>query len=522
MEEKQKGSLSNEQENAEDGGYIEEEDVKIRKGTGVFYNPMQKFTRTLTVRVINAYLRGRPHLENPSILECMSATGLRGIRYCKEIEGRKHVVLNDFSQDVCRTIMENCRLNGINAELDETCASGEGSTIEVRNMDCRVLMYKNPASFDVIDLDPFGTCAPYIESCFEAIKDGGLLCVTSTDAKVLCDKPPESPYKYYGVLSCNGPASHEIAVRTVLSYASRIASKFGKRVTPLISLSIDFFIRVFLLVERDGNGSKEVALDNSMYFLCSCQKAYEQKMLERETPTKYRHSKLVTGGECGLCGRRMCIYGPFWNGAMQDKEFIRTVLASIDQAHVEDRTRGNKENLLKSEQVDRRMHGMLSMVEEEENTFLYYKLSGISSILSLPSPPLVKIISVLLTNGYKVSQTHCKSNSIKTDAPIEVVYKVVIEYFGHDNAKNREIYEKFLKKISGSGEERGRGVPKRGADQFQYVRHIYRRATEVSEERGVKFDYELTKDAKFICSKRYLKFQDASGLNWGPMKRGSH
>ena len=35
--------------------------------------------------------------------------------------------------------------------------------------------------YDVIDLDPYGTVAPFIDSAVQAVADGGLLCITSTD-----------------------------------------------------------------------------------------------------------------------------------------------------------------------------------------------------------------------------------------------------------------------------------------------------------------------------------------------------
>lgn len=40
-------------------------------------------------------------------------------------------------------------------------------------------------NFDVIDLDPYGTAAPFIDAAVQAVADGGLLCVTCTDLAVL-------------------------------------------------------------------------------------------------------------------------------------------------------------------------------------------------------------------------------------------------------------------------------------------------------------------------------------------------
>lgn len=51
----------------------------------------------------------------------------------------------------------------------------------------RSVMYQHREnkSFDVIDLDPYGTAAPFIDAAVQSVSDGGLLCVTCTDLAVL-------------------------------------------------------------------------------------------------------------------------------------------------------------------------------------------------------------------------------------------------------------------------------------------------------------------------------------------------
>lgn len=50
------------------------------------------------------------------------------------------------------------------------------------------LIYNHRAEADrveVIDLDPYGTAAPFIDSSIQGVQDGGLVCVTCTDLAVL-------------------------------------------------------------------------------------------------------------------------------------------------------------------------------------------------------------------------------------------------------------------------------------------------------------------------------------------------
>ena len=53
---------------------------------------------------------------------------------------------------------------------------------------CSALMYNHRAEgsrVDVVDLDPYGTAAPFIDAAVQSVNDSGLLCVTCTDLSVL-------------------------------------------------------------------------------------------------------------------------------------------------------------------------------------------------------------------------------------------------------------------------------------------------------------------------------------------------
>jgi tRNA (guanine26-N2/guanine27-N2)-dimethyltransferase len=41
------------------------------------------------------------------------------------------------------------------------------------------------ARVDVVDLDPYGSAAPFIDAAVQCVKDEGLLCITCTDLSVL-------------------------------------------------------------------------------------------------------------------------------------------------------------------------------------------------------------------------------------------------------------------------------------------------------------------------------------------------
>lgn len=82
--------------------------------------------------------------------------------------------------------------------------------LELMGKWCSALMYNHRAEgsrVDVVDLDPYGTAAPFIDAAVQSVNDSGLLCVTCTDLSVLATTNyPEKWWVYvtshtFGVLT---------------------------------------------------------------------------------------------------------------------------------------------------------------------------------------------------------------------------------------------------------------------------------------------------------------------------------
>lgn len=72
-------------------------------------------------------------------------------------------------------------------------------------------------NINVIDLDPYGSAAPFLDTAVQTISNGGLLCITCTDMAVLCASYPETCYAKYASIPMKGDNSHE-AVRVRLYF----------------------------------------------------------------------------------------------------------------------------------------------------------------------------------------------------------------------------------------------------------------------------------------------------------------
>ena len=194
----------------------------------VFYNPVQEFNRDLTTAVLQNFIDQRTEERTEedggvAILEALAASGLRSIRFAKELSGVKKIVANDWSRQAVESIERNVEHNQV------------GHLVTGHNGDAALLMYQHKQKkdrFDVIDLDPYGSPTPFLDSAVQAVSEGGLLCVTATDMAVLCGNSPETCYTKYGAISLKSKACHEFAVRILLqcleSHANRSVSAVEK------------------------------------------------------------------------------------------------------------------------------------------------------------------------------------------------------------------------------------------------------------------------------------------------------
>lgn len=138
------------------------------------------------------------------------------------------------------------------------------------------MMYKRKGSglgerLTVVDLDPYGSPAPFLDAAIQTVADGGLLMVTCTDMAVLCGNHGEACYAKYGAVPLKAKFCHEMvrrngwiieqnsviflvfffsaqALRILLQSLESHANRYGRYIVPLLSLSIDFYVRIFVQV----------------------------------------------------------------------------------------------------------------------------------------------------------------------------------------------------------------------------------------------------------------------------------
>lgn len=150
------------------------------------------------VNLQSAELKGKSF----SILEALSATGLRSLRYAKEISNVGKIVSNDLDSAAVAAISRNAEHNGVQ------------HIIQANQGDASQVLYAalgRKEKYDVIDLDPYGSAMPFLDGAVQAVSDGGLLCVTCTDMAVLAGSQPQTCFSKYGGINLpNVEYTHEM------------------------------------------------------------------------------------------------------------------------------------------------------------------------------------------------------------------------------------------------------------------------------------------------------------------------
>ncbi|XP_053978045.1 tRNA (guanine(26)-N(2))-dimethyltransferase [Hylaeus volcanicus] len=377
--------------------------------TNVFYNPVQEFNRDLSTAVLTVYAKARStevskkgiQRGNITVLEALSATGLRSIRYAKEVQGIKQIVANDISAKAVESIKKNVQYNEVE------------NLVTPSHEDATLLMYQSRKEcFDVIDLDPYGCPTIFLDGAVQCVSDGGLLMVTATDMAVLAGNSPETCYLKYGAVSLKSKACHEIALRILLQNIASHAARYGRYIVPILSISADFYIRVFVKIFSSQIKCKDNAAKVGMIYQCTgCESINNQPFCYKKSSGPYKVSQSPCVDQlCNICQHKQHAGGPIWLGTLHDQQFVSELLCNLHNMRL---------GTLK------RIEGVLNVIHEELDVPLYYTLDRLMSTVRCHTPSMLMFRSALLNAGYSVSYSHANKISIKTDAPNEVIWDIV-------------------------------------------------------------------------------------------------
>lgn len=353
----------------------------------VFYNPRMRMCRDISVAIVRAFKR-LSRRENLLLVEPLSATGIRGLRYAAEVDGCQ-VIINDIGKEAYQLMIKNVDITGL------------GERVKAFNEEANLLLRKLSKNFkrpDVVDIDPFGSPAPFIDSALSALNHGGLLLVTATDLPPLYGIYPSACLRKYSALSLKAEFFKEIGVRILLGFIAREAAKLGKGVVPLFSLATDHYIRLAVRVYRSkSHATKSV---KELGFVAYCPRCLWRSMLRGLIPSCPR--------TCPRCGRSLMLGGPLWIGDLWQEEFAKATYSEyISMSWVTERGKGI----------------LAKIIEEMGKAPLYFKTDVLASKMGLKEEISARfIVEKLSAYDPFASLTHFDTKGFRSSLhPMEIL-----------------------------------------------------------------------------------------------------
>ncbi|MEM2759991.1 MAG: tRNA (guanine(10)-N(2))-dimethyltransferase [Nitrososphaerales archaeon] len=346
-----------------------------------FFNPNARLSRDLSIIAYSAYAR---NLSERNMADALAGVGARAIRAAVEVKELDEVYINDANPIAIDMAMESSRNNGV----EKKC---KFSVNEV----CKFLIDHSSkgSRFGILDLDPFGTPAPYIDCALRAVVDEGLLSVTATDTPVLCGIYPNVCVRRYYGRSINVEYGNEIGLRLLLGLISMIASRLECGIKPLFVHSTRNYLRVYVRVNVGSQYAEKMPSMTGLIYHCI--------YCGNRTYADYNRDKI-----CSNCKKPMKHAGPLWIKDIFDADFIIGAQLSVHACN-----------------VDKKCNKLFSLAREEIGMPpTYFTVDKISEGMKATPPSMSAIIEKLRSSGFSGARTSLNPMGFKTDAEyIEVL-----------------------------------------------------------------------------------------------------
>ena len=343
-----------------------------------FYNPRARLNRDFSIIAYSAFIK---NFKGPKIfLDGLSGVGARALRVANEIKGFEKIITNDVNSKALQLSAKSALLNDIkNFETSE-------------NEVCRFfsLYSKKDCRGSIVDVDPFGSPAKYVDCAIRATMHGGLMSTTATDLQVLhglfqsaCKR------RYYGT-PVKTEYGNEIAIRLILGCIYIIAARLDIQIVPMFVDASMHYYRTYVKIL-----SKPDQKENLGYIL-HCKSCGNRKAIINQDDS------------CNLCNSKVELAGPLWIGQLFDKKFVQTMLDEVKHFSV-------------SKQCEKTLQ---KADLESEMPVTYFTLDEIASMMKITPLSMKNAIERLQQNGFKASPTSLNPTGFRTNAQINDIVKI--------------------------------------------------------------------------------------------------
>ena len=406
-----------------------------KKTGGGFPNPAMAPSRTRSVLLLKDALEHDwlTSQDKPiRVFDAMCSTGVRIRRWRNEIpnelQSRLRITGNDLNDFALSWAINSHNQNlpkyteNVEMNFDRYGSMTQRESVNgifFQKMDAKLAMAD--ASYQWIDIDPFGSPVPFIDSAIQSLARTGVLEVTATDTAALTGSSLSSQKRRYDSQGIVDDYAHDDAVRVLLGLIAKVAAMHDRVIKPILSLFDGHHVRVSVLVKTSKEGASD--FQNNIGYRLRCQDL-PYKFI------KYPDSKQIKDSS-----------GPLWIGPLMDREIagritvesaIQTCLPSEEE--LEELTDGKLEWIEKDvEYATREMARSVKHIADAADLLsrehLLLSLNAMPRLAGTKGAPKMEdVVNDLIALGHSAARYPDMDPMFITDAEFETVLSVVRKY----------------------------------------------------------------------------------------------
>lgn len=332
-----------------------------------FYNPAMAVNRDLSVLLVEAWARRRGR--QLDVADVLAGAGARSLRLAHEVDADIVVHANDGDPGAIRSIEAGRDAAGI----------PPGRLVAARGNAHAFLASRR---FDIVDVDPYGSPAPFLDAAVRATRHEGLVCLTATDTAALAGTYPRVCRRRYG--AWHGlhtmPWRAEVGLRILAAAAIRAAGRHDRAARPVLSVSRAHWMRVVLEV-RDGRGVADAA-------------ARRLGFAHGDTRGMAHLRSDATGLEAPWAG-------PLWTGPLHDGELVAHMSALAEAPRTSLAT----------------LRLLPKIAAEADAPAFWVSMPRLHAAAGHDLPRREVLMAALQAAGHACAPSHMDPEGIRTDAP---------------------------------------------------------------------------------------------------------
>tara|TARA_B100001564_G_scaffold243688_1_gene206522 strand:- start:1977 stop:3341 length:1365 start_codon:yes stop_codon:yes gene_type:complete len=237
-----------------------------------FLNPAMAPARTRSVLLLSDVLENEWLIKKEKsirVFDALCSTGVRIRRWRNEIPSKLQYRLRITANDLDEFALNWAKISHRNhppsatiehsVEADRYGKTPEGifdNGIFFQQLDARVAL--SEASFQWIDVDPFGSPVSFLDSAIQSLARTGVLEITATDTAALTGSSLSSQKRRYGAKGIVDLYAHDDAVRTLMGLIATTAARHDKSMIPILALFDGHHVRVSVILTTSKEKASNV------------------------------------------------------------------------------------------------------------------------------------------------------------------------------------------------------------------------------------------------------------------------